>query len=87
MKKLLLVGAAVLLMTSSASAQSSMPRSIISGNQFCTYGNSGAQWCVPMAVRQTKAAPHFVSQRRKSAVAYAPAAGVNDCSPSAASQR
>jgi hypothetical protein len=29
-----------------ARAQSSMPRSIISGNQFCTYGNSGAQVCI-----------------------------------------
>jgi len=65
MKKLLLVGAAVLLMTSSASAQSSMPRSIISGNQFCTYGNSGAQWCVPMAVRQTKAALHGSKRTRR----------------------
>jgi hypothetical protein len=34
-----------------AHAQSAMPRAIISGNQFCTYGNSGAQWCVPLAVR------------------------------------
>jgi hypothetical protein len=47
MKKLLLTGIAALFMATSASAQSSMPRSIISGNQFCTYGNSGAQWCVP----------------------------------------
>jgi hypothetical protein len=54
-KKLLLAGTTVLLMTASASAQSSMPRSIISGNQHCTYGNSGAQVCVPMPVRQTAA--------------------------------
>jgi hypothetical protein len=52
MKKLLLIGA-MLLMATSASAQSSLPRSIISGNQFCTYGNSGAQVCIPLTVRQT----------------------------------
>jgi hypothetical protein len=28
-----------------------LPRAIVSGNQFCTYGNSGAQWCVPLAAR------------------------------------
>ena len=42
-----IAGIAALLLATSASAQSSMPRSIISGNQFCTYGNSGAQVCVP----------------------------------------
>ena len=51
MKKLFLTGIAVLLMATSASAQSSLPRAIVSGNQFCTYGNSGAQWCVPLAAR------------------------------------
>jgi hypothetical protein len=45
-KKLLLVGTTVLLMATSASAQSAMPRGFITGNQVCTYGNSGAQWCV-----------------------------------------
>jgi hypothetical protein len=49
MKKLLLVGIAVLLMATSASAQSSLPRGMISGNQHCTYGNSGAQVCVPLS--------------------------------------
>ena len=51
MRKLLLAGIAVLLMATSASAQSSLPRAIVSGNQFCTYGNSDAEWCVPLAVR------------------------------------
>jgi hypothetical protein len=35
----------------SAMAQSSLPRAIISGNQFCTYGNSGAQVCIPIDKR------------------------------------
>jgi len=48
-KKLLLAGTTVLLMATLASAQSSLPRGIISGNQHCTYGNSGAQVCVPLS--------------------------------------
>jgi hypothetical protein len=55
MGKLLLIGTTVLLMATSASAQSSMPRSIISGNQFCTYA-SGSMICIPhtpITARQT----------------------------------
>ncbi len=65
MKKLLLAGTTVLLMATSASAQSSMPRSIISGNQFCTYGNSGAQWCVPIDVRRTAAVQRHPKRTRR----------------------
>jgi hypothetical protein len=65
MRKLLLAGTAVLLMATSALAQSSMPRSIVSRNQFCTYGNSGAQVCVPLAVRQMRAAQRGPKRTRR----------------------
>ena len=42
MTRIFLTGIAALFLATPASAQSAMPRSIISGNQFCTYGNSGA---------------------------------------------
>jgi hypothetical protein len=41
MKKLLLTGTAVLLMATSASAQSSMPRGIIDGDRVCVYMYNG----------------------------------------------
>src|SRR5262249_30224560 len=41
-----IAGITVLLLVTSASAQSSLPRGFITGNQVCTYGNSGALWCV-----------------------------------------
>jgi hypothetical protein len=53
MKRLVLTALALGLLSTAADAQSSLPRSTISGNQFCTYGNSGAQWCVPRASRAT----------------------------------
>jgi hypothetical protein len=49
MRRLLFAALALGLLSSTASAQSSMPRSIISGGQFCSYGNSGAQVCIPYA--------------------------------------
>ena len=73
MKKLLLIGTAVLLMVTSASAQSSMPRAIVDGGRVCIYTING-----PGLFCEAISPQHRASAARAKAINRAGRSGPND---------